>query len=295
MGLGTPEDSLASCYGLSPKPPKKDVIRFLMNANKNLRFGCVLDTAHPEDQIRQFILVYSLADGKIKINEPPIRNSGIQGGKFLNAQLIVKPGSDPNFPEYYCAKDFCIGAILNIYKHRFRIVSADLYAYRYMMEHPEMFSPAAIDSVRNYCLLNGHLKEDIQQALENDKDEYQHQQIVAKPEEPLSDMARCLKNVHVFEPADHKPDLQSFNDTERYSSNDLAVGDCRYKVNPEKSQESDRINSARMADNIVPTPRRFLAATCDVPTSACNRKTVNFEDGSKCAHNKPVGSCLVCS
>lgn len=262
-----------------------------MNANKNLRFGCVLDTAHPEDQIRQFILIYSLADGKIKINEPPIRNSGIQGGKFLNAQLIVKPGSDPNFPEYYSAKDFSIGATLIIHTHRFRIVSADLYAYRYMMEHPEMFSAAAIDSVRNYCLLNGHLKEDIQQALEQDKFEYQHQQIVAKPEEPLSDMARCLKNVHVFEPSDHQPDSKLAIDTERISPNDLAAGDCRYKINP----ESDHTKSSKIESNSVPTTRRFLAATCDVPTSVCNRKTVNFDDGSKCAHNKPVGTCLVCS
>lgn len=161
MGLGTPEDSMASCYGLQPKPPKKDVICYLTNANKYLRFGCILDTAHPEDKIRKFILVYSLADGKIRINEPPIRNSGIQGGTFLRAQLIVRPGGDPNFPEYYSAKDFYIGSTLIIYYHRFRIVSADLYVYRYMQQHPEMFSTEAVNGVRSYCLLNGNLKNDL--------------------------------------------------------------------------------------------------------------------------------------
>lgn len=34
IGLGTPEDSLASCFSLVPKPPKKDVIRYLVNSNK---------------------------------------------------------------------------------------------------------------------------------------------------------------------------------------------------------------------------------------------------------------------
>lgn len=165
--MGTPEDSLASCYGLEPKAPKKDVICYLMNANKCLRFGCVLDTAHPEDKIRKFILIYSLADGKIKINEPPIRNSGIQGGTFLRSQLVVRPGSDYNFPEYYSPKDFCIGSTLIINSHRFHIVSADLYVYRYMQEHPEMFSAEAIDGVRNHCLLNGNLKEDIKVRLLN--------------------------------------------------------------------------------------------------------------------------------
>lgn len=152
---------MASCFGLTPKSPKKDVIQYLLNANKHLRFGCILDTAHPEDQIRKFILIYSLADGQLKINEPPIRNSGIQGGKFLQSQMVVKPGSDPNCPDYYTAKDFFINAVLTIHCHRFRIVSADLYVYRYMQQHPEMFSAHAIDGVRNYCLLNGNLKEDI--------------------------------------------------------------------------------------------------------------------------------------
>lgn len=82
-----------------------------MNANKYLRFGCVLDTAHPEDKLRHFILKYSLADGTLSLNEPPIRNSGIQGGKFLSSQLVVKPGCDLNVPEYYTSKDFYIGCI----------------------------------------------------------------------------------------------------------------------------------------------------------------------------------------
>lgn len=109
LGFGTPEDSLQSCFRLVPRPPRKNVKQFLLNANKYLRFSCVLDTAHPEDVNRSFILKYALADGKISIIERPKPNSGIQSGKFLAAQLIVKPGTDPRLPEYYTAKDLFIG------------------------------------------------------------------------------------------------------------------------------------------------------------------------------------------
>lgn len=159
--MGTPEDSLSSCFGLVPKPPRKDTINYLLNANKSLRFGCILDSAHPENEIRKFILKYNLADGTIQINEPPIRNSGIIGGKFLSAQLIMKPNTNRNQPEYYTAKDFAINSILTINNHRFKIVSADMFVYRYMQQHPELFSIETIDGIRNYCLLNGNLKEDI--------------------------------------------------------------------------------------------------------------------------------------
>lgn len=109
LGIGTPEDSLASCYHLVPKPPRKNIVNYLLHANKFLRFGCTLDSVHPEDKNRQFILKYSLADGKISIVERSQCNSGIQGGKFLSSQLIVRPGGNQRVPEYYTSKDLYIG------------------------------------------------------------------------------------------------------------------------------------------------------------------------------------------
>lgn len=111
IGLGTPEDSLASCKSLLPKEPRKDIIRYIVNANKYLRFGCVLDSARPEDQHRQFILKYSLADGKISLHELSITNSGIQGGKFLSPQLVAKNDCYSSEPDYYTCKDLYIGNI----------------------------------------------------------------------------------------------------------------------------------------------------------------------------------------
>lgn len=73
----------------------------------------------------------------------------------------MRPGCDLNVPEYYEPKDFWIGKIVTIHSHRFRIESADLYVYRYMQEHPEMFAPETVAGVRNYLLLNGNLNEDL--------------------------------------------------------------------------------------------------------------------------------------
>lgn len=107
VGFGSPEDTLASCLHIVPRKPKKDIARYLKNANKFLRFGCVLDNAHPEDKRRQFILKFSLFDGTIAINELPLPNSGFKSGKFLKPQLIAKP--DSSIPEYYSYNDFSIG------------------------------------------------------------------------------------------------------------------------------------------------------------------------------------------
>lgn len=152
MGLGTPEDSLASVKSLVPKEPRKDLIRRLINANKYLRFGCVLDTIKLDDKKRKFILKYSLSDGKMSIFEPSVDNSGIQGGLFLSPMLVIKPGCDRNDPDYYTCKDLFIGAILLIHSRRFEIVSADTYVFQYMKENPELFSSESIDGVRQYLL-----------------------------------------------------------------------------------------------------------------------------------------------
>lgn len=78
-GIGSLEDSLQNTLTFVPKPPKKDVIRQILNANKYLRYEMMMDAVHPEDSIRKFILKYSLSDGTCTILEPPIRNSGIMG------------------------------------------------------------------------------------------------------------------------------------------------------------------------------------------------------------------------
>lgn len=143
-----------------------------MNANKALRYGCQMATPHPEEKDRRFILSYNLSDGTVQIIELAVPNSGISGGKFLSSRKLVRPGSNPNKPDYYTAKDFYIGALIKAFANRFIITSADLYVYRYMQAHPQLFPPDVIDSVRLYHLKQGNLREDLQRAVRDDHEKY---------------------------------------------------------------------------------------------------------------------------
>ena len=76
----------------------------------------------------------------ITIYEPPVRNSGIIGGKFLERTRIAKPGSSPDKPVFYGPDDMYIGSCVQIFNHRFIITNADEYVLRYMEDHPQQFS-----------------------------------------------------------------------------------------------------------------------------------------------------------
>ena len=57
----------------------------------------------------------------ISIYEPPIRNSGIIGGKFLEGTRIPKPDCDREKPVFYGPADLSIGATICVLRHRFII------------------------------------------------------------------------------------------------------------------------------------------------------------------------------
>lgn len=66
----------------------------------------------PEDRGRYFIFSYYLATEMITIFEPPVRNSGFFGGKYLGKTKIAKPGSCVDNPTFYGPGDFYIGALI---------------------------------------------------------------------------------------------------------------------------------------------------------------------------------------
>ena len=112
-GFGSEEDSLCSCMGLIPKPPQRDFIKFMekdqsgLNSNV-LRFVAFMKTDNPVDAGRKFTVSYFLSDDTISVFEPPQRNSGVIGGKFLERGRIQKPGQElfkSEMSEYYKAQD----------------------------------------------------------------------------------------------------------------------------------------------------------------------------------------------
>lgn len=159
--FGTPEDTLAGCFSVIPKPPKKDVVRQVFNFPKKLRYSMKMDAVHPEDEDRDFILEYSLSEGTIQISEPEKRNSGRRGGTFLSTMLVPKPGTNRDNPLYYTPEDFYIGAKINCFNHRFIITGADLYVYRYIKANPEKFCEQLRDNIRNYFVRLGLIQDEI--------------------------------------------------------------------------------------------------------------------------------------
>ncbi|XP_053404745.1 EF-hand domain-containing family member C2-like [Mercenaria mercenaria] len=154
-GWGSEEDSLCSCMGLLPKPPKRDFIKFMEKDRRGLdsnvlRFLARMDTTKPIDMDRRFIISYFLSDDTILVFEPPVRNSGIIGGKFLERSRIKQPNQplySTKMSEYYLASDLYVGAHVDFNSHRFILIDADEYAFRYMENDAMNFSKANVEAI----------------------------------------------------------------------------------------------------------------------------------------------------
>lgn len=145
-GYGTLEDSLQNCLSLVPKPPKRDLHK-LMNKDKIiLRFVVkMVDTeTHKHsatDLARRFILSYFMMDDTLLIFEPPVRNTGIAGGKFLERQRIYKPRSE----EIYTYLDLYVGSVIEVFNRSFDLMEADEYTLTYMENYKDIFVMADTD------------------------------------------------------------------------------------------------------------------------------------------------------
>ncbi|KAL4220640.1 EF-hand domain-containing member C2 [Mactra antiquata] len=154
-GWGSEEDSLCSCMGLLPKPPRRDFIKFMEKDRRGLdsnvlRFLARMDTTKPIDMDRRFIISYFLSDDTILVFEPPVRNSGILGGKFLERSRIKQPNQplySTRMSEYYLADDLFVGAHVDFNSHKFILIDADEYAFRYMENNAGEFGRANINNI----------------------------------------------------------------------------------------------------------------------------------------------------
>ena len=160
-GFGGHADSLQNCIALIPKPVKPDFNKQMNYAHTIMRFKTkmVEDDSHVltmADMDREFILSYYLANDTIGIFEPPSRNSGVVGGKFLERQEILKPNS----AEKYEATDLFVGATLTVFTRKFQLVEADGYTYNFMEQHPASFPRSDFDQVISRVKALGSDKEE---------------------------------------------------------------------------------------------------------------------------------------
>ena len=147
-GFGSLEDTQQNCVSLIPKPPKKDFHKLMYNEKKVLRFVAKFSKGEGQqlsyaDIDRIFILSFFLSDDTIAIFEPPARNSGIIGGKFLERKSIKKPGT----VESYIEVDFYVGALINVHNRIFELVEADEYTLQYMELNKDIFQYSDITRI----------------------------------------------------------------------------------------------------------------------------------------------------
>ena len=138
-GWGSEEDSRGYCYSLHPKPPRKDIAKFIAKDGMLLRFAAKLKNPQPQDANRKFVIAFYLADDTLAVFEIPERNSGFTGGKFIQRDRYpnVRAGG-----RYFTAADFKIGIDITINKFEFTTTVADEYAMNYMESLPDDFPQA---------------------------------------------------------------------------------------------------------------------------------------------------------
>ncbi|GCC36390.1 hypothetical protein chiPu_0014884, partial [Chiloscyllium punctatum] len=154
-GFGSEEDSFNSTLGLVPKAPQRNIIKFMEKDRQGLesnvlRFSARLITDDPINSERKFVISYFLSDDTIAVFEPPVPNSGIPGGKFLERMKMKIPGqelfkSEPS--KYYTQQDLFIGARLCLFGNYFCLVDADEYTFNYMEKNADEYQKANICTI----------------------------------------------------------------------------------------------------------------------------------------------------
>lgn len=74
-GWGSFEDSEAGCNSIQPKPPQRDMKKFLELDKCNLRFRARMISKIAEDSDREFVITYYLSDDTISVFEIKMRNA----------------------------------------------------------------------------------------------------------------------------------------------------------------------------------------------------------------------------
>jgi len=156
-GFGSEEDSLRSCTGSllpGPVPAKK------LGENKVCSFFASLLSGGPDDVDRKFVVQLFIIDHTMKVQEPPLRNSGFVGGVFLSRRQVK--GADGN---YLTEKDLYVGCQLKILNHVFLLHSANPSTLHWMESKklPKASYYAVLDKIRPYLIReaeSGQLAED---------------------------------------------------------------------------------------------------------------------------------------
>mmetsp|Transcript_27583 Transcript_27583/g.69988 ORF Transcript_27583/g.69988 Transcript_27583/m.69988 type:complete len:817 (-) Transcript_27583:10-2460(-) len=166
-GFGSDEDSLGSIYNLVPKQPKRDEAKLMEFAGKTLRFLARFESPRAKEDVdRKFIVAFWLADDTVSVFEPPLSNSGIIGGKFLERceQINVQTG------ERFTFLDFVVGDTVIVNSFEFRIIDCDKFTQTYIdskgqVIRSQLYSTSLVDIMKNLQKRYEEAKEQLRSAF----------------------------------------------------------------------------------------------------------------------------------
>ena len=161
-GWGDEQDSLGYVYSLHPKPPRKDQVKLLVNDGKILRFQAEFKNPNPIDSCRVFVVCYYQADDQVAVFEARKRNSGFDGGKFIQKGLY-KNGLTGR---YFKAQDFYVGAEIVINSYHFILTDADEFALNLMEADADEFPLSDLSSILTNCRGDKQLIEQLRKEFE---------------------------------------------------------------------------------------------------------------------------------
>jgi hypothetical protein len=141
--FGSEEDSLASCQSLVAKPPRSETWTKMYQREKVLRFKASLDSDKPTDEGREFIICYFMNNNTLQVQEPPKKNTGVMGGKFLARKKYKHPTED----RHYTFSDFFAGATVQLAGHKLHIDDVDEHTLHHMESNSDQFPFADIGMV----------------------------------------------------------------------------------------------------------------------------------------------------
>ena len=124
------------------REPRQSAPRKQLGSGTTMRYLAKLDDAVPEDQDRTFVVQYYTVDNTVMIREPPRRNSGTVGGKFLARMPLKDEQGAP-----VSKSEFFVGARLTLAGHAFVIVDTDDGTLKLMEADTDAFPYSCYASV----------------------------------------------------------------------------------------------------------------------------------------------------
>jgi hypothetical protein len=137
LPIGSPEDTLATCYGM---PKIVNMTKVSRTQNRQMRCKIKILSKNSIDGSRPLQLIFHLNDDSIQIYEVPVRNSGISGGNYLKRGRYINtlpPAGQA--PRRFVKTDIFLGNVFSINGQEMQVLEMDSATLRFCEAYAHEF------------------------------------------------------------------------------------------------------------------------------------------------------------